>query len=176
MFASEHVNARVKSPALATLGHRALDLARRAGASWADVRLALVEVEELAVRNGEVAGLEQSESTGFGVRVMVDGAWGFASGYELTEAEVDRVAAPAVSLAKAERRAGPGRHRWAEEPAWKDRWSSTWLIDPLKRPLDRKLDLLMRADATLSSEPRIMATSSTLQDHTRLGTGLGRSA
>jgi hypothetical protein len=46
----------------------------------------------------------------------------------------------------------------------------------LKRPLDRKLDLLMRADATLSSEPRIMATSSTLQDHTRLGTGLGRSA
>jgi TldD protein len=146
----------------ATLGHRALDLARRAGASWADVRLALVEVEELAVRNGEVAGLEQQETTGFGVRVMVDGAWGFASGYELTEAEVDRVAALAVALAKAGRRAGPGRHRWAEEPAWKDRWSSTWLIDPFTVPLDGKLDLLMRGDAILREKPEITATSCTL--------------
>ncbi|MHC5209560.1 MAG: TldD/PmbA family protein [Planctomycetota bacterium] len=146
----------------AALGARALDVARRSGASWGDVRLALVEREELAVRNGEVAGLEQDETTGFGVRVMLDGAWGFASGCELTEAEVDRVAALAVALAKAGRQAGPGRHRWADEPAWKDRWTSTWLIDPFTVPLDDKLDLLMRADAILREKPEITATSCTL--------------
>jgi TldD protein len=162
--------------AFATVGHRALAIARRAVASWADVRLAVVEVEELAGRNGELAGLEQEETTVFGVRVMVDGAWGFASAYELTKAEVDRVGALAVALAKAGRQAGPGRHRWAEEPAWKDRWSSTWLIDPFTVPLDRKLDLLMRGDAIPSYAPPITATATacTVHDRVRVATGLDR--
>jgi TldD protein len=147
---------------LAALGAHALDVAKRANASWCDVRLALIEREELAVRNGEVSALEQDEQAGFGVRVMVDGCWGFASGYDLTEAEVERVAALAVALAKAGKRAGPGRHQWADEPAWRDRWSSTWLIDPFTVPLDRKLDLLMRADAILREKKEITATSCTL--------------
>jgi len=147
---------------LATLGAHALTVAKTAGASWADIRLALVEREELAVRNGEVSALEQDEQAGFGVRVMLDGCWGFASGYDLTDAEVQRVAALAVALAKAGRRAGPGRHQWADEPAWRDRWSSTWLIDPFSVPLDRKLDILMRADAVLRSKPEITSTSCNL--------------
>jgi len=147
---------------LAALGARALDVAKRAGAAWCDVRLALIEREELAVRNGEVSALEQDEQAGFGIRVLHDGCWGFASGYDLTEAEVERVAALAVALARAGRRAGPGRHQWADEPAWRDRWSSTWLIDPFTVPLDRKIDLLMRADAILRAKPEITASNGTL--------------
>lgn len=144
---------------LAAAGQRALDVARAAGAEWGDVRVAIVEREELGVRNGEVATLEQDETIGFGVRVMLDGAWGFASGFDLDAEEVERVAKLAVVLAKAGRRAGPGRHRWADEPAWRDRWTSTWIIDPFAVPLERKLDLLMRADAILRQRPEITATS-----------------
>jgi len=99
---------------LAALGAHALDVARRANAAWCDIRLALVEREELSIRNGEVSTLEQDEQSGFGVRVLLDGCWGFASGYDLTEAEVACVAGVAVALAKSGRRAGPGRHSWAE--------------------------------------------------------------
>ena len=144
------------------LGAKALAVARAAHAEWCDIRLALIEREELAVRNGEVSALEQDEQTGFGVRVLLDGCWGFASGFDLTEAEVERVAKLAVALAKAGRAAGPGRHRWADEPAYRDRWSSTWLIDPFTVPLDRKIDLLMRADAVLRERKEITATSCTL--------------
>ncbi len=152
----------LSATAAGVLGDRALAIARAAGASWCDVRVALVEREELTVHNGEVSALEQDEQTGFGVRVLLDGCWGFASGFDLTEPEVERVAKLAVALAKAGRRAGPGRHRWAEEPAWRDRWSSTWLIDPFTVPLDRKLDLLMRADAVLRERKEITSTSCNL--------------
>ena len=144
------------------LGALALTLARDANASWCDVRIALVEREELSVRNGEVAALEQDEQTGFGVRVMIDGCWGFASGYDLNESEVERVTRLAIALAKAGRRAGPGRHEWADEPAWRDRWASTWLIDPFSVPLDKKIDLLLRADAVLRQRQEIASTSCNL--------------
>jgi TldD protein len=144
---------------LASLGERALDVARAAGAEWGDIRVAIVEREILGVRNGEINELEQDETTGFGVRVMVDGAWGFASGFDLVPEEIDRVSNLAVALAKAGKHAGPGRHRWADEPAWRDRWTSTWMIDPFAVPLERKLDLLMRADSILREKPEITATS-----------------
>ncbi|HZM00529.1 MAG TPA: TldD/PmbA family protein [Planctomycetota bacterium] len=144
------------------LGAQALALARAANASWCDVRIALVEREEVSVRNGEVAALEQDEQTGFGVRVMIDGCWGFASGFDLTGAELERVTKLAIALAKSGRRAGPGRHQWADEPAWRDRWTSTWLIDPFSVPLDRKIDLLLRADAVLRQRQEIASTSCNL--------------
>ena len=83
------------------LGRRAIDVATSLGAQWADVRVGVVETEDLGVRNGEVKTLEQCETAGFGVRVLVDGAHGFASGYDLTPEEVERVARLALSRAKA---------------------------------------------------------------------------
>ncbi len=141
------------------LGLRALDVAQRGGADWADVRLGRVEVEEIAIRNGRVARLEQSEQAGFGVRVLVDGAHGFASGFDVTPDEVERVANLAVRIAKAGRRAGPGRLQWAGEPAHRDVWTSTYLVDPFAVSLEKKLDLLMRADKVLRTKPEITATS-----------------
>lgn len=113
-----------------TLGRRALDVARAEGAQWADVRIGTTEAEDVVVRNGAVATLEQEEHAGFGVRVLVDGAHGFASGFDLTPAEVERVARLAVRIARAGRQAGPGRLRWADEPAWKDVWTTPYMVDP----------------------------------------------
>src|SRR5262245_46308834 len=144
------------------LGARAIDVAKSLGAQWADARVGTVETEEIGVRNGDVRTLEQEGTTGFGVRVLVDGAHGFASGYVLTPEEVERVARLAVQLAREGRRAGPGRLSWADEPAWKDVWTSTFVVDPFDVPLDRKLDLLLRADAILRAKPEITATSCTM--------------
>ena len=120
---------------------------RRASASaaWCDIRLALVEREELAVRNGEVSALEQDEQSrlrraraarrlpGLRVRLRPD-----------RRPRSQRVAARCAVRAREGRppRGARPAPRWADEPAWRDRWSSTWLIDPFTVPLDRKLDLL----------------------------------
>jgi TldD protein len=148
-----------ESAAWRELGQRAIDVMRGEGAGWADVRIGRVETENLAVRNGRVAQLEQVETAGFGVRVLVDGAHGFASGFDLTPDEVERVARLAVRIAKAGQRAGPGKLRWADEPAWRDVWTSTYLIDPFAVSLERKLDVLTRADEILREKPEITATA-----------------
>jgi TldD protein len=62
---------------------RALDAAQRGGAAYADVRVVERESEGLTVKNGALEAASSNTSAGFGVRVLVDGAWGFSSSAEL---------------------------------------------------------------------------------------------
>ena len=80
---------------------RALDTARAKGATYADVRYVESEVQVVAIKDGSVEALTSGVSRGFGVRVIANGGWGFASSSRLTLAEMDVVAATAVRIAKA---------------------------------------------------------------------------
>ena len=81
--------------------NRALDTATALGATYADVRVVRRLEENITVKSGRVEGVAGGESEGFGVRVIVGGAWGFAASHHLTTAEADRVAAEAVRIARA---------------------------------------------------------------------------
>src|SRR5207245_7018437 len=69
-----------------------LDTATALGATYADVRVVRRLEESINVKSGRVEGVAGGESEGFGVRVIVDGAWGFAASHRLSTAEADRVA------------------------------------------------------------------------------------
>ena len=86
------------------LSARALETARSRGATYADVRFVRAQRESIQLKNGTVEALSMGEEHGFGVRVIADGAWGFASSSILTADEVDRVAALAVQIARASAR------------------------------------------------------------------------
>src|SRR5215210_344644 len=66
------------------LTERALDTATQLGAEYADVRVVRSRSESIGIKSGRVEGVASGESEGFGLRVLVDGAWGFASSNELT--------------------------------------------------------------------------------------------
>src|SRR5688500_12183127 len=83
------------------LASLALDTATQRGASYADVRIVRRADESISVKSGRVEGVSVGESEGVGVRVLVDGAWGFASSNELNTTEADRVASEAVRIARA---------------------------------------------------------------------------
>ena len=81
---------------------RVLDVAIRKGANYADVRVIPYSVtEDISVKNGVVENLEYSELAGFGVRVLVDGVWGFASSSNPVEKEIPRIVDLAFRIAKA---------------------------------------------------------------------------
>jgi TldD protein len=82
-------------------GQRALDTARARGAEYADIRFENARTERIEVRNGVVATLADSTSTGYGIRALYDGAWGFAASSDLSSAGVDTTAARAVAMARA---------------------------------------------------------------------------
>src|SRR3954447_4164857 len=87
--------------AMQDLAARALDTAQVLGASYADVRVERRESQSITVKNGHVDGLSDDTSQGFGVRVVVDGGWGFASSARLEPAEVDRAVRRAAETAGA---------------------------------------------------------------------------
>jgi TldD protein len=133
------------------LARHALDTAVSRGASYADVRAIEFTREDIQVKNGEVGGLDLSDSAGLGVRVLAGGAWGFSATDDLSKEGTDRCAAEAVAIARASASLEHEAVRLAPEPAHRAVWSSTCAIDPFGVPLEKKLDLLFRIDAEMRS-------------------------
>ena len=140
----------------------ALATARRRKVGYADVRVVLKRHQDLSVRNGRIGGLDETESLGFGVRVLVDGAWGFASSGKMTRASVESTAALAVRIARASKRAPGPRVRLAGEPVHVARWNTPYLIDPFTVPVEEKLDLLYRVDKVLRRRKAIAEAVSSM--------------
>src|SRR6266508_1855381 len=88
-------------PAVLDVAKMAVEAAMKAGADFADARAGTDLTESLTVRNQEMEGIDRSESTGLGIRVIAGGRWGFASTARLQEAEIARAAELAVGIAKA---------------------------------------------------------------------------
>ncbi len=131
------------------LARLAIDTAASRGASYADARAIESNREDIQVKNGEVGGLDLSESAGLGVRVLVGGSWGFSATDDLTKEGVERCAAQAVATGRASASITHEDVRLAPEPAHRVVWASTCAIDPFRVPLEKKLDLLFRIDAEM---------------------------
>ena len=127
------------------IAQHAVDAARKAGADYADSRFASEEAESLTVKNQEMEGIDRSYSQGVGIRVLVNGYWGFAATARTEEAEIDRTAALAVSIARAASRLAMDPIRLAPVEPVTDRWSSPFQQDPFAVPLDEKVALLVEA-------------------------------
>src|SRR2546430_1370917 len=83
---------------------RALNLASMRGSRYADIRISDSRQQVINVRNGNVDSIADTETQGFGVRVLIGDSWGFASSATLTNSEIDRVTDLAVEIAKASAR------------------------------------------------------------------------
>ena len=140
----------------------ALETAALRGASYADVRLIHTRSEDLTVRNEAVSRLDQADTLGYGVRVIVNGAWGFASCDEMTDEALQRTAALAVEVAKAGATANAALVRLAPEPVHTDIWQTPFVIHPFAVALEEKLNLLFSTVEILRKDPRIKAARADL--------------
>jgi TldD protein len=126
----------------------ALDAAKSAGATYADVRVSRAQSQSVATREDRVTNISDRDTMGFGIRVLAAGAWGFAASRELTRHEVQRVARAAVSQARANRRAIQRPIVLAPvDPVPDGRWSASARIDPFTIPIEDKVALLLRCNA-----------------------------
>jgi len=132
---------------LRELTGRALDGAKSRGASYADVRIARYLRQSVSTRERRVIDITNTESFGAGVRVLVDGTWGFAGTSRVEPEEIDRLVARAIAIAKANRPAQTTPIVLAPVKAYKDAWQTPVTKDPFKIPLERKVDLLLGINA-----------------------------
>ncbi|MGH2818904.1 MAG: TldD/PmbA family protein [Actinomycetota bacterium] len=141
---------------------RALDAATAGGATYADVRALDQRSESLSVRGPTVESLDRSESVGLGVRVLVDGAWGFAASATLTDEEAARVATLALEVGRASATATSTRIELVPEPAHDATWSSPAQRDPLAVPLEEKVATLAAATEMMEKEDDVRVGRGTM--------------
>src|ERR1700674_5014747 len=141
----------------------ALDTAKLRGAAYGDVRVMHLRQRDLTTKNGQVGTLSQSESIGLGIRVLTNGAWGFASTDRLTREGVARCAAQAVAIAKASATAKRHNVVMVEEQAHIDSWQSPFRKDPFEIPLETQLGLLLAADAEMRRVKGVTLTETDMQ-------------
>jgi len=130
---------------------RALDLAEVRGAGYADIRIVRTSQERISLRNGVVDTLSVDESLGSGVRVLVNGCWGFASSHDLTGKEIDRITALAVDIAKASGTLSKGPVNLGPPVTSRGTYTTPIEEDPFTISTDHKLALLMDADQRMAS-------------------------
>ncbi len=128
----------------------AVAAALAAGASYADARVVLRRKQDVATRNQRVDRLDDTESEGIGVRVLVEGAWGFACANELTAETARATADRASAFAKA----APGGHERAlaqVEPA-EGEYRTPVEKDPFEISLGDKIEHCLKAERAMEHE------------------------
>src|SRR3990170_4085232 len=115
------------------------------GSAYADVRVVDARTRNLSTKNGKVGSVSESESLGLGVRVLAEGAWGFASTDQLTREQIDSTAARAVAIARASARVKKKDIALAPEQKITAVWQTPIEKDPFGVSLEEMLKLLFRA-------------------------------
>ena len=128
------------------LANVALDTAQQKGASYADIRFVTDRSRNVSVKNGKVESLSNNESQGFGVRVIVNGAWGFSSSSLVTRAEIERVTAEAVQIARASASVFRQPVQLGDPISIQDRYVTPADIDVFSVSLDDQIKILLEAD------------------------------
>ena len=129
------------------LADAALNVARQRGASYADIRISRTLNQFVNTRERRVEGVTDTETYGFGVRALVGGAWGFAASRKVERAEVERVAARAVEIARANRAIQRIPFRLAPVERYPEaRYATPVGRDPFTVPLSEKVDHLLRVN------------------------------
>ncbi|HEX4488042.1 MAG TPA: TldD/PmbA family protein [Terriglobales bacterium] len=129
----------------------ALDTASLRGATHADARVVDDRTRALSTKNGKVGSASVSESLGIGIRVIADGAWGFAASDDLSRPTVEAAAARAVEIAKASARVKKENIRLAPEKPAVAEWTTPYKIDPFSTSVEDNITLLLKIDAELRS-------------------------
>ncbi|HET7102352.1 MAG TPA: TldD/PmbA family protein [Terriglobia bacterium] len=147
------------------LGALAIDAATSQGASYADVRVMDVRQRYLSTKNGETAQVRESESFGLGVRVIADGAWGFAATDDLSRQGVLAATLKAIEIAKASALAKKHDVQLVTETKTVDQWEGPCRIDPFSIPVSSCLDLMLKVDAELRKVKNITLSEVAMDFH-----------
>ncbi|MEK6647894.1 MAG: TldD/PmbA family protein [Actinomycetota bacterium] len=139
---------------LSATADAALSTAASAGASHVDVRIERVRTGYLQLRDAHPESQSDNTVTGVGVRVIINGTWGFASSPEISPEVAKKLAQTAVAMAKTSKPLSTEEVALAPEPVYgKQTWVSDYEIDPFSVPDKSKIARL----AQLSN--KLLATS-----------------
>lgn len=133
----------------------AVDEARSLGASYADCRYVEIEDESLSFSDGSPESVQRSTDKGVGIRVLVDGAWGFFGTSVITPEEISRAVKKSIEIGKASSRLNDKPVELAKIKTYKDSYISNYNKDPFEISLKEKLDYLSGLDGIMAEHEEL---------------------
>ena len=133
------------------LANLAVQLIEQAGCEYGDIRLCNYRNQNLTARDRSLKNLSDNVSAGFGVRVLLDGAWGFAASHRKTADEITRIVHLAVEIAKGSRLSQQNPVKLAPVAAYQDKYLTPIQIDPFEISIGEKAELLLNINDRLLS-------------------------
>ncbi len=146
----------------------ALDFALGPEVEYADVRVVETKDRAVATRNGRVSQVAAAESMGVGVRVLINGSWGFAATDRLNRDGLAAAANLAKEIAVASGMARKEKAVLAPEGKFVETWIAPCAADPFLTTVEANIQLLMAIDAELRHNAGVtLAEGSLMFDRTR---------
>jgi len=142
----------------------ALEAARGAGADFADMRIVEERQNRVFVQRRSLKLIDETESFGYAIRVLINGAWGFASSTKLNKEEVVATARRAAAIAKASAKVPKDTPAvMAPESKYVDTQVGPCEEDPFKVSNKEKAELLLACTDTMLNQPNIVMAVGYLQ-------------
>src|SRR5215470_8475783 len=162
-LSAQTIAAPTADPAAIEIANEALNAAKSAGASYADVRVGRYRRQTIATRERQITGVTDGESYGLGVRALVDGCWGFAATSTMTRSAVRSAALEAIAMARAARAVHVHRVELAPTPRVTGAWITPIKRDPLEVPIEEKIALLLATNEAALKVKNVRFANSGMQ-------------
>jgi len=157
----------------------ALARAKKLGCTYADIRINRYRNQQLGIRTSpdrstgmmsgkvnHVPSITESETFGFGVRVIHSGAWGFAASPRMNKDEIGRVTAQAAEIARANAALRSKPLQLAPVQAYKDSYRTPFEKNPFDVPLADKLAYLQQVNDAAKKVQGVTAVNSSMSFRT----------
>jgi TldD protein len=129
---------------------------------YADCRFVRRQKESIRVADGCVRSITRDLEVGVGIRVLANGAWGFAATAILTGAELKKTANRAVQIAKASAITKRVPVKLADQKAFVDLYRTRIVTDPFAVAMDDKISLLLQACKILNASDKIKTAEASM--------------
>jgi TldD protein len=131
--------------------------------TYADVRIVEQESEDVATKDGVVEALESGSSTGYNVRVLKDGVWGFAASHDMSGTGIDRTVKKALTIAAASAKHKTDDVQLDDQKPIKDTYKTPIKEDPFTVPMEEKIQMLLEADNAQRVSDKIAVSQASYQ-------------
>lgn len=133
---------------------------------YADVRIVEKDAEGIATKDGVVEALESSNSKGYGIRVLKDGAWGFAGSNDFSKSAIDKTIKRAVEIAESSASYnGDDKTELDELKPVRANYKTPVKEDPFEVSLNEKMEILLEADKKQRVSPKIAISQTSYSAH-----------
>lgn len=136
----------------------AIDRLKRLGCEYADARWVETKRESITLRQKQVESVSRSVDVGVGIRVIANGAWGFAAVASSDEGDIVAAAEQALEVAKASATTKKKDAKLGEVEIFKDTYETPIEKDPFDVSLADKIQLLTKISDILHGNEKIVSS------------------